>query len=398
MQLRDSEPQIREREGSSRVLLRALVLTVLLLSTFYFLPTRSASAAKLFLNPSTATATIESTFITDVVVDTEGEVVNALSLELVYPATLLELREAQPTGRAFPLAPLAPRVEASWGRVMYEAGAPGGFQGQGDVLRLVWQVKGVGLAEVGFSGKTQILRHSSTPSPVFLDLIKGSFTLVRHDPTQVVVTSDDHPDEATWYSGPFVRMSWLIKPGASYSYVLSRSPNEQPDEVADMPVGDIKLATPEDGVFYFHLRECRGGSCGATITRRAMKDSTAPAPFQILVGQSDGAFEGKRFISFAATDAASGIDHYEVAEGTKSDTAWRGATSPYILKEQVAATKLWVRAYDRAGNLQEVYHAAPRAPGPLPRWVAALVGLTLVVVLCIAWFRRRTVAPNTNKT
>lgn len=394
MALSKGQVQSHEHICFTVAVFRGLIFAALLLSIFYFLPTNSAAAAKILLNPSTATATLGSTFVTDVVVDTEGEVVNAVALELVYPSTLLELKEAQPAGAAFPLAPQAPRVEQSWGKVTFEAGAPGGFQGQGEVMRLVWKVLGVGTAEVGFGGRTQLLRHSSTPSPVFLDLIKASFTLVKPDPTALVVTSKDHPDEAAWYSGPFVRMAWDVKPGATYSYTLSRSPNEQPDEVADEPVGDLKLATPEDGVFYFHLRECRGGSCGATVTRRAMKDATPPAAFQVLVGQGTEAFAGQRFVSFAATDAASGIDHYEVAEGAKEDGDWQVTVSPYVLKEQVGRAKLWVRAYDRAGNLREVEYVVPRAHSPLPRWLAALVGLVLVVVLCIAWFRRRNTAPS----
>ncbi|MDZ4229881.1 MAG: hypothetical protein U1C53_01965, partial [Candidatus Veblenbacteria bacterium] len=186
-----------------------------------------------------------------------------------------------------------------------------------------------------------------------------------------------------WYNVPFIRMSWPVRPGASYSYVLSRSPNEEPDEVPDEPTGEIKLSISEDGVFYFHLRECRAGTCGPTVTRRAMKDTTPPERLELAVGAASGVLEGKVFLSFTASDATSGVAHYEVWEEAVGET-WERVMSPYVLQDQAHQGVVRVRAYDTAGNYREEI-LSPLAPEPWYRsevvfWGILVVGLAALGV------------------
>lgn len=79
---------------------------------------------------------------------------------------------------------------------------------------------------------------------------------------------------------------------------------------------------------------------------KSLKDVTPPLPFEITKSDDQSIMGGKQFISFSTSDSESGIEYYEVKEGTRE---WVRTESPYVLlgngMEQVS-----VRAVDRAGN------------------------------------------------
>lgn len=364
------------------------ILQVLLSAIFILSAQPSlAAGARLMLSPDNSSAVVGTTFVTNVVVATESELVNAVAVEVQYPVEYFKLVDAQPIGTAFPLAPVKPRIDATAGNVTYEAGAPGGFNGQTELLRLTWEVKKTGKAVIMFGPGSQLLRHSATADSVPLALMPGSFELVTRDESLPFIAAKDFLDETVWYSVPFVRMSWEPKPGATYSYLLSRLPNEVPDEVADEPIGDIKIATPEDGVFYFHLRECQNGVCGPTVTRRAMKDVTPPAAFTPLFGKSTEAYQGRTFVSFATTDATSGIDRYEVSEGLTG--AWEVVASPYVLSGRDNISQIRVRAYDKAGNVREVSVDLPENRQTGNWWGIGIAVALLIVVILVMKLRSK---------
>ncbi|MSU74906.1 MAG: hypothetical protein EXS55_00090 [Candidatus Magasanikbacteria bacterium] len=62
---------------------------------------------------------------------------------------------------------------------------------------------------------------------------------------------------------------------------------------------------------------------------------------------------GVKTVVFMGRDTQSGVEYYEVAETRESDAkpgAWKRATSPYILRDQLARHFVAVRAVDSAGN------------------------------------------------
>ena len=67
-------------------------------------------------------------------------------------------------------------------------------------------------------------------------------------------------------------------------------------------------------------------------------------------------------MAFSTTDPQSGIDHYEILEG--SDTVWHNATSPYRLTDQSLSSNIYIRAVDGAGNFRVVELPAENSPHP----------------------------------
>ncbi len=131
----------------------------------------------------------------------------------------------------------------------------------------------------------------------------------------------------------------------------------------------------------------------------ALQDNTPPEPFTPLVSNDPKLFGGKLALIFATQDKGSGIDHYEVREGSGP---FMTVTSPYILKNQKADASIIVRAFDKAGNMRDAFYAPPKSASSatttesakdnrlLFPWLGAfliLVGLYLVVRF-IKWRHR----------
>lgn len=79
------------------------------------------------------------------------------------------------------------------------------------------------------------------------------------------------------------------------------------------------------------------------------KDVTPPEAFTLERGSDPSLFNGLYFISFNTTDTGSGINHYEVKEG--SNPPVRSGT-PYVLQDQTLKSKVIVAAIDNAGNVR----------------------------------------------
>jgi len=116
------------------------------------------------------------------------------------------------------------------------------------------------------------------------------------------------------------------------------------------------------------------------------KDTEPPNEFEISLGRDESVNDGKYFISFQATDAGSGIDHYEVKEGGGS-TVRSGTT--YVLIDQSLSSDISVTAYDKAGNARVM--AWKQTGGGF--WSKLVGRLTILLagigLLAILWFGGR---------
>lgn len=128
-------------------------------------------------------------------------------------------------------------------------------------------------------------------------------------------------------------------------------------------------------------------------------DLTAPDVFTPQVARSSDLFNGSYFVSFAATDQGSGMDHYEVLEvpqgtGIGNIVSWQKASSPYLLTDQTLGSDIYIRAVDRAGNFRTVKIPAANPAGVSMRWwgwtaLAAGFGILLVGSSLISWKRKK---------
>jgi len=113
-------------------------------------------------------------------------------------------------------------------------------------------------------------------------------------------------------------------------------------------------------------------------------DADQPEIFKPIVTQDPTIFNGQYFLVFATQDKGSGINHYEVREGSSPFII---AQSPYLLQDQKLDKKIYVKAVDKSGN-QRIVTLPPQKPLPWYQnyWILAI--LIIVVIIMGITFRK----------
>ncbi len=174
----------------------------------------------------------------------------------------------------------------------------------------------------------------------------------------VEVSSATHPDSDHWYPKSDLTVSWN-RPNAAFgfSFKLDQISDTVPDNTLDTTITTTKAFPDlEDGTWYFHIKarsESLTPGFGETTHFKVQIDTTAPSAFDIKLVPSEDQKPTKRpVVSFAAMDASSGIDHYEMQLDGHEVAAL--ATSPYKFDPINApgSHTIEVKALDQAGNSQ----------------------------------------------
>jgi len=112
-------------------------------------------------------------------------------------------------------------------------------------------------------------------------------------------------------------------------------------------------------------------------------DKNPPESFEVAIGQEPSIFNNQYFISFFTTDKESGLDHYEIQEGTGPYIV---RDSPYLLKDQKLRSIIRVKAIDKAINERVVEIPATYPPLPFYKTLVFWVIITIVTVVIIILF------------
>jgi hypothetical protein len=137
----------------------------------------------------------------------------------------------------------------------------------------------------------------------------------------------------------------------------------------------------------FTLTVLEGGNPNQNLWEKTIAaDVTPPIPFTITLGQSPSAYDNKKFISFSTTDAESGVDYYEVVEGSR--TAVR-VESPYVLEDQSLRDKIVVIAYDKAGNTRTAMWEPEQKVLSSKGLIGVFLGISCILILLVAIVLRR---------
>lgn len=113
-------------------------------------------------------------------------------------------------------------------------------------------------------------------------------------------------------------------------------------------------------------------------------DKIAPPKFSIELGRDNDSFEGKYFLSFYASDNDSGINRYEVKEGSNPPVR---SGNTYVLRDQGLKSKVEVVAYDNAGNFTK---SVFEPQNPIFNFKSALILIVIFGILIggYLWFIR----------
>ncbi len=327
---------------------------LILVTCYLLLVACSVQAAVLYLLPQNQTVYSGDSFIAEIRLDTEGQEINVVEVDLNFPSSLLGATDFSKGGSILTLWAREPKIQP--GEISFIGGVPKGFNGQGTIGMINFSAEKVGKTEVRFKEEDcKVLLNDGKGTEAELTFLTGSYEIIKKPEGLPVISSKSHPDQNKWYKAKTLHLHWDLIEGAEYSYLLSHDPLAEPDEIPDKPegeliwMGDIEYKGLEDGIYYFHLREKRGidaeqrGKWGPKISFRAMIDATPPGEFEPQIAE----IEGKKYLVFVTDDKTSGIEHYEVKEGKRD---FKRAMSPYLLEDQSLRSRISVKAADKAGN------------------------------------------------
>jgi len=366
---------------------KILVLISFVLVSISGLPLVAEGAgASLYLAPSGGSFSVGSTFSVSIFVDTKGNEINAIEVDLKFPPEILQV--TSPTaGQSFISQWLTPPSYSNLaGKISFKGGIPKGIvTSAGLVSTITFRAKSVGMAKVEFLDNSKILLKDGKGTPILTSNFGGIYQILMPLPEGPKIVSNSHPDSEIWYPDSNPTFSWEKEEGVTdFSYSFSQNSQEVPDNISE---GDQTFKSYEeisDGIWYFNLRAKKGGSWGKTSHFPVKIDTTPPQKFEPRVDLAN------LFVYFQTRDVHSGIDHYEISILNISQTP---AAAPFFI-EAVSPFKIpynnpgkyviVLRAYDKAGNF-ETAESRFQIISPLFSYIEGR-GIQIKGILFTFWF------------
>ncbi len=329
------------------------------------------SPVSLYLSPASGSFTVGSTFAVSIYVNTGGNAINAVQADLSFPADKLQVVSPD-SGKSFIQIWVAqPGYSNTEGTLHFQGAlpSPGITTSAGLVATITFRVINTGTAAVRFLDTSRVLLNDGLATNALSQMTNGIYTLVPPPPQGPIVTSPTNPDQSTWYPTSAATLQWTtaFQETEGFSYVLNDLPVDTPDDISEGTSTSVTYKNISDGVYYFHIKALSRGVWGGVTHFAVRVDNTPPA--SIAVSVSPGTYTSDRNIvlQFRTTDAASGIDYYDlkiipldsaVAQAAGIETPFfTEVSSPYLMQLGIGKYDVVVRAYDAAGNFtQSIAH------------------------------------------
>jgi len=342
-----------------------------------------AEAARLYFYPEQQKIAMGESAIVELRLDTEGMRINAADIHGEVIGDAAEILNLETAGSIFAMFPERPSVSGK--KWSISGGIPGGFTGDAVIGKLAITAGAADDVKIYFDADSRVFLHGPENSIATLKFASAVLTVAKMGGDYLRITSASHPKQSEWNFEKNLYLTWQAETGSDYSYKLSRLPNELPDGVADLPVGAVKFANLDDGIYYFSLCRLINGACGTISRYRAMIDASSPEWKSVAFDKNDPEGNPRPTISFIAYDKNSGVDRYEISLGGK---AFVTALSPLFLPEEFGETgasgAVTLKAWDKAGNYA-VTTAELAGENPMSLMNIIIPALILLFILLLMW-------------
>lgn len=344
---------------------KALTILFGLIIGCLFLPVAvRAAGASLYFSPNSGTFYVGHTFNVSIFVNTGGNNVNAVRVDLKFDPKKLQI--ASPTaGRSFISVWISqPSYSNIEGTASFQGGvpSPGINTSSGLVSTITFRAVAPGETSIYFLNSSRVLLNDGKGTNVLSSLGQGVYTLSIPPPEGPRVFSSTHPDQNRWYKNNNPTFSWEKEPGVeAFSYSLDQDSQGAPDNVPDGEHTSVSFSDLKDGLWYFHIKAKKGEVWGGVSHYLVQIDSSPPASFKPKISPSEKTSVAQPIVSFITTDALSGFDHFEVKvidispeRKEKEAGFFVEAVSPYKLPVlERGKYMVVVRAFDKASNWRD---------------------------------------------
>jgi len=403
---------------------KLLSIIFIFILSFSLIPQAKATGASLYLSPNSGTFHVGSTFNVSIFVNTGGNDVNAVKVDLKFDPRKLQI--ASPTaGRSFISVWISqPSYSNTKGTASFQGGAPspGINTSSGLVSTITFRAITPGETSISFLPSSQVLLNDGKGTNILTSLGRGVYNIAIPPPEGPKVYSSTHPDQNKWYKNNNPTFSWDKEEYATdFSYSIDFDSQGVPDNISEGDHTSVSYSDLDDGIWYFHIKAKKGNVWGGVSHFLVLIDTTPPARFSIvfeptLETKSPSTTASRQpIVRFITTDALSGLDHYELkiidlTKALKENKVgfFVEATTPYRLPLlELGGYEIVIRAFDMAGNWQDaskrievavvekLFYITKEGINILgflvPWWIIILIlfGLLVIILTLMIWIYRR---------
>lgn len=346
---------------------------VITMAVFLFLVPVVASAATLFVSPSTGTFRSGETFTATVRVNTQGSPVNAAEGTLKFDPNFIRVQSLTADGSIFNLNVQDPEFSNTQGTINF-AGVilnPGYNGSSGTLLTIRFVARAAGSTAVTFTSGA-VLANDGAGTNITNGLSGGNYVIVGQQeaspatdneppPTTAgdallpVVTSPTHPNSDRWYTSNDPRFTWILPSGVNgVSWLIAENATGNPGNLLDGLVDEVSFEDVEDGLHYFHIKFQRNGAFGPIAHYAFRVDTKPPLPFTIRrLADDDDDTNPQPFLAYETSDETSGVQKYRmrIGSGDWFDVPEAPAEHPFRMPVQAPGVHpVTIEAIDGAGQ------------------------------------------------
>ncbi|MEK7638658.1 MAG: Ig-like domain-containing protein [Patescibacteria group bacterium] len=296
---------------------------------FTFSLASSAEAATLSLSPATGVYQANGTFSVRVMVNTNGQAVNAADGTLSFNPRELSVTAVSRSSSIFNLWVTEPTFSNSAGTISFSGGSPTGYTGSaGAIMTITFRAAGAGAPRVSFTGGS-VLANDGKGTNVLTAMNGGSYTIQAatiaptpevieyvapaNTPAAPQVVSTTHADTNAWYAQKTAELTWNVPSGVtSVRTLLDQSPSTIPTKVYDEPISSISLPDLPEGASYFHIQFRNADGWGKVTHYKMAVDTEKPISFTIESTENSDLGNPQPTLKLKVVDVTSGIGRYLV--------------------------------------------------------------------------------------
>ena len=324
----------------------------------------------IFFSPESATYLHNSNFDVSIFLDTKGNSINTIELDLRFPKDKLIL--IGPKSKSIiELWAEPPFYSNTEGIARFIGGIPGGITANsGLIITLTFQAIATGEAIIEIVPSSKILTSDGLAANILTGFGKAIYEINPKPPAGMEVFSETHPFEDQWYNNKNPILRWRKDDGVNgFSFIIDSKPLTIPDNISDTEDTIKAFEDLGDGIWFFHIKARKNGVWGPTSHFQIQIDSIPPNPFKPEIVLLNAKIENKILLRFSTTDDLSGINHYEVGLINKNTASselpvFIYTDSPYQVPFGYSGNLFAViRAFDNAGNVtdaeKDIYIPSP---------------------------------------
>lgn len=326
---------------------------------------KSTPRVEVQFSPRIATFIEGSTFEVPIIINTNSHSIKKINIKVNFDKDKLLVIEPSGIRSIIDSWDHLPSYDNSKGFLSYEGTISEGVVMESGLLGTIkFKAISLGSAVISIDSDSNIILNDNLDSKSMIDYGRAEYNIIKKLSDGPTIFSETHPLNNKWYNNSSPIVSWYKNIGIDgFSFELDNKPFTIPDNVIDSVDTTTSFNDLNDGLWYFHIKEKKNGAWGTTSHFLIKIDTFPPAKFSPEENSFSAStiLSGRSLISFFTIDNLSGVDHYEIGTIDKNQPLTEApvfveATSPYqvpILKN--STLKVIVRAFDKAGNLQEGY-------------------------------------------